>query len=213
MASSSSPAAAQASPLPDSFVVGAWTFRPSLDVRIRGEYRRHPFDAGGEVYDPTAVLAEDYESTLPKVASTQPAVANQYFVTERARLGLAVDRGPITAAVTLQDARVWGDTGATGLVAPGRAGAAGVRAVRGLPRGAHALGAARLPPRRPAGGDVGRRAARRRQRLVDHRTLARRRSLRLPGRRLRRGDARRHAGDAGPLHAGDLDGWNEPRPP
>jgi len=119
LASSASPAAAQASPLPDSFVVGAWTFRPSLDVRIRGEYRRHPFDAGGDVYDSTAILAEAYQSTLPGVASTQPAVDNQYFVTERARLGLAVDRGPITAAVTLQDARVWGDTGATGLVAPG----------------------------------------------------------------------------------------------
>src|SRR6185437_7763119 len=105
LAASASPAAAQASPLPDSFVVGAWTFRPSLDVRIRGEYRRHPFDAGGDVYDSTAILAEAYQSTLPGVASTQPAVDNQYFVTERARLGLAVDRGPITAAVTLQDAR------------------------------------------------------------------------------------------------------------
>src|SRR6185437_4412332 len=117
--SSTSLAAAQASPLPDSFVVGEWTFRPSLDVRVRGEYRRHPFDAGGDVYDSTAVLAEAYQSTLPKITSTQPPVANEYFVTERARVGLAVDRGPITAAVTLQDARVWGDTGATGLVAPG----------------------------------------------------------------------------------------------
>ncbi len=119
LASAPSRAAAQASPLPDSFVVGAWTFRPSLDVRVRGEYRRHPFDAGGEVYDPTAVLAEDYQSPQPKVTTTQPAVSNQYFVTERIQLGLAVDRGPVTAVVTLQDARVWGDTGAVGLVAPG----------------------------------------------------------------------------------------------
>src|SRR5580698_122070 len=103
VAASPSRAAAQASPLPDAFVVGAWTFRASLDVRVRGEYRRHPFDAGGDVYDSTAVLAEDYQSPLPKVTSTQPAVSNQYFVTERARLGLAVDRGPVTAAVTLQD--------------------------------------------------------------------------------------------------------------
>ena len=38
LAASPRAAAAQASPLPDSFTVGAWTFRPSLDVRIRGEY-------------------------------------------------------------------------------------------------------------------------------------------------------------------------------
>ncbi len=119
LASWSRPAAAQASLLPDSIAVGAWTFRPSLEVRIRGEYRRHPFDAGGDVYDPTAVLAEDYQSSLPKVTATQPQVYNQYFVTERARLGLGVDRGPVTAVVTLQDARVWGDVGSTQLVAPG----------------------------------------------------------------------------------------------
>jgi hypothetical protein len=114
-------AAAQAAPLPDSFVVGAWTLRPSLEVRIRGEYRRHPFDVGGDVYSPTAVLAEDYGSTLPKVTETQPGVKNQYLLTERARLGLAVDRGPVTAAITLQDARVWGEGGA-GLIAPGEPG-------------------------------------------------------------------------------------------
>ena len=114
-------AAAQSAPLPDSFVVGAWTFRPSLEVRIRGEYRRHPFDVGGDVYSPTAVLAEDYGTTLPKVRETQPGVKNQYVLTERARLGLAVDRGPVTAAITLQDARVWGDSG-VGLVAPGEPG-------------------------------------------------------------------------------------------
>ncbi len=119
LASWSRPAAAQASLLPDSIAVGAWTFHPSLEVRIRGEYRRHPFDAGGDVYDPTAILAQDSQSPLPKVTATQPQVSNQYFVTERARLGLAIDRGPVTAAVTLQDARVWGDVGSTQLVAPG----------------------------------------------------------------------------------------------
>jgi hypothetical protein len=119
--SSPSPAAAQASPLSDGISVGAWTFRPELEVRVRGEYRRNPFDAGGDVFDPTAVLAEGYQSTLPTVSSRQPQVANEYFISERARLGLAVDRGPVTAAVTLQDARVWGDAGATALVAPGEA--------------------------------------------------------------------------------------------
>jgi hypothetical protein len=114
-----SSASAQASPIPDAIAVGAWTLRPLLDVRVRGEYRRHPFDSGGSVYDPTAVLAESPGSTLPNVSATQPEVQNQYFVSERARLGIAVDRGPVTAAVTLQDARVWGDSGTTALVAPG----------------------------------------------------------------------------------------------
>jgi hypothetical protein len=112
-------AAAQASPLPDSFSVGAWTFRPSLEVRVRGEYRRHPFDAGGDVYETQSVFGESPTTTLPKVTATQPGVSNQYFLTERARLGVAVDRGPVTAMVSLQDARVWGDTGVTQLVAPG----------------------------------------------------------------------------------------------
>jgi hypothetical protein len=111
--------AAQASPLPDSFAVGAWTFRPSLEVRVRGEYRRHPFDAGGDVYDTASIFGESSGSTLPRVKGTQPEVSNQYFLTERARLGIAVDRGPVTAAVTLQDARVWGDSGVTQLIAPG----------------------------------------------------------------------------------------------
>jgi hypothetical protein len=102
-------AEAQASPLPEAITVGAWTFHPLVEVRIRGEYRRHPFDVGGDVYTPTAVLYEDAGTTLPKVFMRQPAVDNQYFVAERARLGVAIDRGPVTAAVTLQDARVWGE--------------------------------------------------------------------------------------------------------
>src|SRR5512140_3035987 len=100
LAAASAEAFAQATPLPDTIIVGAWTFRPLVEVRVRGEYRRHPFDVGGDVYSPTAILYEDYETTLPKVADRQPEVKNQYFVAERARLGLAVDRGPVTAAVT-----------------------------------------------------------------------------------------------------------------
>src|ERR1700733_10588366 len=63
IAASPAPAAAQASVLSDSIVVGAWTFRPTLEVRVRGEYRRHPFDVGGDTYASTAVLAEAYQST------------------------------------------------------------------------------------------------------------------------------------------------------
>lgn len=121
IAALSAGAAAQATPLPDTITVGAWTFRPLVEVRVRGEYRRHPFDAGGLGYSPTAVLYEDYGTTLPKVVDRQPGVFNQYFVTERARLGLAVDRGPVTAAVTLQDARVWGSgTGLLGTIGSGQ---------------------------------------------------------------------------------------------
>lgn len=110
-------AAAQGTPLPNAITVGAWTFRPLVEVRVRGEYRRHPFDVGGAVYSPTAVLFEDQGSTLPVVAARRPEVRNHFFVTERSRLGLAIDRGPVTAAVTLQDARVWGTDGG-GVVGP-----------------------------------------------------------------------------------------------
>jgi hypothetical protein len=119
--SAPSKARAQASPLSESIVVGAWTFRPSLEVRIRGEYRRHPFDTGGDIYETPAVLYESPTSTLPEKRRTLPEVKNQYFLTERVRLGIAVDRGPVTGVVTLQDARVWGDSGAA-LVAPAEPG-------------------------------------------------------------------------------------------
>ena len=108
LAAAAGDAAAQATPLPETIVVGAWTFRPLIEVRVRGEYRRHPFDVGGALYSPTAVLYEDSGTTLPRVIGGQPGVKDQYFVAERSRLGIAVDRGPITAAITLQDARLWG---------------------------------------------------------------------------------------------------------
>lgn len=118
LCSASTRASAQAPPLSESIVVGAWTFRPSLEVRVRGEYRRHPVDTGGDIYASTAVLAEGYESTSPTVVTTLPPVKNQYLVSERTRLGLAVDRGPVTGALVLQDARVFGDTGGV-FVGPG----------------------------------------------------------------------------------------------
>lgn len=118
LVSASSRAAAQAPPLSESIVIGAWTFRPSLEVRVRGEYKRHPTDTGGSVYDSSAVLAEGYQSTSPTLTNTLPAVKNQYLVSERTRLGLAVDRGPVTAALVLQDARVFGD-GRASFVGPG----------------------------------------------------------------------------------------------
>jgi hypothetical protein len=112
-------ASAQAPPLSESYTIGGWTFRPSLEVRLRGEYRRHPIDTGGAVYDSTAVLSEGFSTTLPTVVDTQKGVGNQYLLSERSRLGLAVDRGPVTAALILQDARVWGNTD-NAFVGPGQ---------------------------------------------------------------------------------------------
>ncbi len=103
------PAAAQATVAPDGIVVGSWTFRPLLEVRIRGEYRRHPIDTGGDVFGSTAVLSYG-NGALPPVIDTLPPVSDQYLVAERSRVGLSVDRGPVTAAFTLQDARVFGST-------------------------------------------------------------------------------------------------------
>ena len=110
LCSTSALARAQATPLSESIVVGGWTFRPSLEVRVRGEYRRHPVDTGGAVYNTTAVLAESYRSTQPGVRDVRAATPDQLSVSERSRLGLAVDRGPVTGALTLQDARLLGST-------------------------------------------------------------------------------------------------------
>ena len=109
LCSTSALARAQATPLSESIVVGAWTFRPSLEVRVRGEYRRHPVDTGGAIYSGTAVLGESYGSTLPEARGAFAATPDQLYVSERSRLGLAVDRGPVTALLTLQDARVLGE--------------------------------------------------------------------------------------------------------
>lgn len=108
LTSATTRATAQAPPLPESIAIGAWTFRPSLEARLRGEYRRHPVDIGGTVFDSTAVLAEGYQTTLPTILGTQGDVNAQFFAAERVRLGLAVDRGPVTGALVLQDARVFG---------------------------------------------------------------------------------------------------------
>jgi hypothetical protein len=57
--------------------VGDWTLAPVVEVRVRGEYR-HDLDAQDK-------------GTLG----------------ERVRLGVDVERGPLTARVVLQDARLW----------------------------------------------------------------------------------------------------------
>jgi hypothetical protein len=102
-------AAAQAPRPSESVEIGGWTFRPSIQLRTRGEFRRYPVDTGGDVYSSNAVLAEGFGAALPPIVDTADAVENQWFLTERTRLGLAVAQGPITGVLTLQDARLWGN--------------------------------------------------------------------------------------------------------
>ena len=113
----SPPADAQLQPLEEGIAIGEWTFYPSLDLRLRGEYRRNPHDTGGRRYQKDAVQAEAFNSTLPEAAIIQPNVADQYVLSERARLGLKVNYEVVTAHLELQDARVLGlapDATATG---------------------------------------------------------------------------------------------------
>jgi Alginate export len=107
IAAASGEAAAQAPPLPESVTIGSFTFRPSLEVRVRGEYRVHPVDAGGAVYFSHAVL-EHHAGSTGRVAML-PSLDSQLLVSERARLGLAVEAGPVSGVFTLQDARAFGD--------------------------------------------------------------------------------------------------------
>jgi hypothetical protein len=111
-------AAAQAPPLSESIVIGGWTFRPSVELRVRSELRQYPVDTGGDVYSSNAVLAQGFGTALPPVLETRTAVETQWLIGERARIGLAVDHGPITGVLSLQDARLWGTT-ETAFVGPG----------------------------------------------------------------------------------------------
>ncbi|HVK67921.1 MAG TPA: hypothetical protein VM694_25850, partial [Polyangium sp.] len=102
-------AEAQATPLPESIPVGSFTFRPSFELRVRGEFRTDPFDIGGANFTRGAVLEDAYGTNLPPrfdgLNYMTPIYTSQWAATSRARLGLAVDRGPVTAAIVLQDAR------------------------------------------------------------------------------------------------------------
>jgi hypothetical protein len=107
----SSTAFAQATPLPESIPIGGFTFRPSIELRVRGEYRQAPFDIGGVYFTRAAVLEDDYQSNLPPhfegATALTPLYSNQWAGTERARIGLSVDRGAVTASLLLQDARTF----------------------------------------------------------------------------------------------------------
>lgn len=77
---------------PDKIAVGDWQLSPSMEVRVRGEYRRDAPDLGG----------------LDLFGRLSPRVRDAWMVMERARLGLGVERGAVRAQITLQDARALG---------------------------------------------------------------------------------------------------------
>src|SRR5258705_12394082 len=93
LAASSPPAAAQAPPAgPERIAVGDWLLAPSLEVRLRGEYRHDAPDLGG----------------LDFFGRPSPRVRDAWMVMERSRLGLGAERGAVRAQITLQDARALG---------------------------------------------------------------------------------------------------------
>lgn len=91
-ASAQSPPAA-----PTTIAVGDWQLAPSMQLRMRGEYRRDAPDLGGT----------DFYGRLT------PRVRNAWVVMERARVGLGAERGALRAQITLQDARALGSPSPT----------------------------------------------------------------------------------------------------
>jgi hypothetical protein len=90
-----------------SFPVGAFTFRPFVEARVRGEYRRNPQNEG--IFGEKAILSLEEMPT-----SRRDPYQDQALVWERVRLGLQVDWGPLTAVVSVQDVRMFGEPSAGG---------------------------------------------------------------------------------------------------
>ncbi|MCA9621089.1 MAG: alginate export family protein [Myxococcales bacterium] len=122
----------EGTPFDEGFAVGDWTFFPTLELRLRSEYRRNPVTTGGDVYDGEAVQLDGVDAAgagqqVPLVLRRDPAVDNQWLIAERARLGMRVEWDVIRAQLTLQDARIWGtlpgapsnvDAGGMGVIEP-----------------------------------------------------------------------------------------------
>ncbi|MCW5831367.1 MAG: alginate export family protein [Labilithrix sp.] len=103
--SAASPAAAQSPPeAPEKLSVGDWQLSPSLQVRVRGEYRRDAPDLGGTDF----------------FGRQSPRVRDQWVVLERSRVGLGAERGAVRAQITLQDARALGSPAPTARLADER---------------------------------------------------------------------------------------------
>ncbi|MBX3227711.1 MAG: alginate export family protein [Labilithrix sp.] len=86
-------AAAQQPPAaPTTIAVGDWQLAPTMEVRVRGEYRHDAPDLGG----------------LDMYGRATPRTRDAWVVLERTRVGLGAERGALRAQVTLQDARAFG---------------------------------------------------------------------------------------------------------
>jgi hypothetical protein len=92
-------AEAQPARAPSGLSLGEWWIEPSIQLRTRGEYHR----PGVPIDPPSAVIGSGFGYGAP--------IRNQWFLHERARLGLAVERGPIAGVVAVQDSRLWGSVG------------------------------------------------------------------------------------------------------
>lgn len=103
-------ALAQFEALDEGLAIGEWTFYPTIEARVRGEYRRDPVDIGGDLYERTAVQSNGFDSSVPAVTVRTPAVSDQWIVSERSRLGMKVTYDVLTAKLVLQDSRVLGST-------------------------------------------------------------------------------------------------------
>ncbi len=104
----STEAHAQFEALEEGIAVGEWNFYPSVEVRVRGEYRRNPVDTGGDVYERNAVQSDGFQLNVPPVTVRAPAVSDQWLVSERARLGMKVTYDVLTAKLVVQDSRALG---------------------------------------------------------------------------------------------------------
>lgn len=77
---------------PEKIALGDWQLQPTMEVRVRGEYRREPSDMGG----------------LDFFGRLTPRVRDAWLVMERSRVGLSAERSSLRAQITLQDARALG---------------------------------------------------------------------------------------------------------
>jgi hypothetical protein len=88
---------AQPTPPPDGIAVGEFWFRPRLELRVRGEFHHRPVERSA--FD-VGILGSRLGTPAP--------MTHQWVAHERARLGLEVERGVLSATVVVQDARIAG---------------------------------------------------------------------------------------------------------
>ena len=88
---------AQPSPPPAGITVADFWFRPSLELRTRGEYEYRPADT-----------SPFRAPVLTGISGGSLTVPHRWVAHERSRLGLQIERGPLLANLVIEDARVAG---------------------------------------------------------------------------------------------------------